>query len=209
MANLAAWVTRHRLPLAAVLLVGLAFAGGWWQRRVRDGGAATAPPSVTQRVDDAGDERRTVVPITATIGVDVVGAVRTPGLYFLPLGARTEDAVKAAGGMMPSANRDAINLSARLADAQQVRVPRVGDVPTVLPTAAKAVGGKSLHVVNVNTADAAALSSLPGVGPALAQRIVDYRTAKGAFHSLADLERVKGFGHALGDKLKDSLRFTD
>ena len=137
----------------------------------------------------------------AALAVDVVGAVQQPGVYYLPLGARIVDAVDAAGGLAPDAARDQINLAAALADGAQIRVPHVGDGPQASAAASAAAG----ELVNINTADLAALDALPGIGPTTAQAIIDQRTSGGAFTTIDDIENVKGIGPSLFAQLKPRI----
>lgn len=122
--------------------------------------------------------------------VDVTGAVRHPGVYRFPSGARVLDAVrKARAGR--SADLSGLNLAERLADGEQVVVPGKGEAAA--PTAA---GGATSSIVHLNSATLEQLETLDGVGPALAQRIVDFRSQHGGFRSLDELDQVSGFGPA-------------
>lgn len=135
------------------------------------------------------------------IFVHVSGAVTEPGLYQLAAGARLFDAVGAAGGMRDDADAAAVNLARTVDDGEQIHVPAVGDAPqTAAPGGgtAGAAGGK----VDLNTADVAALDGLPRIGPAIAQRIIDWRDANGRFTSVDDLLGVPG----IGDKMLAGLR---
>jgi competence protein ComEA len=126
--------------------------------------------------------------IAAQLVVDVAGAVRRPGLYHLAAGTRIADAVAAAGGATAKADVTLVNLAAPLADGEQVLVPLHG---------AAAVGGSapsSTAPLDLNTASADQLDALPGVGPATAQKIIDYRQAHGPFRSIDELEAVPGIG---------------
>lgn len=137
--------------------------------------------------------------------VHVVGQVRTPGLVTLSSGARVADAVAAAGGALSSADLGAVNLARLVADGEQVRVPSPGEtLPAALSggSAGGAVGG----VVDLNTAGTDELESLPGIGPVLAERIVDWRTGHGRFASVDDLGEVSGIGEKLLAGLRGKVR---
>lgn len=127
-------------------------------------------------------------------------------MYELPAGSRAADAIAAAGGASPGADPDALNLAAVLADGDRVAVPVEGEVPAapVGPVAEQA-GGAASGPVDVNTASAAALEQLPGVGPATAQAIVAHREAHGPFASVDDLEAVRGIGPAKLEALRDAV----
>jgi competence protein ComEA len=149
--------------------------------------AATAPPAGA-RPAVSGE----------VVLVHVAGAVRRPGLYELAAGARVADAIRAAGGAARRADLDALNLAEQLVDAQKVDVPRRGEqsattAPTAPPTAAgsPAVDGP---LVNINTADQAALEAIPDVGPVTAAAILEYRAQIGSFTSIDQLLDVSGIG---------------
>lgn len=133
--------------------------------------------------------------------IDVAGAVRRPGLYRLREGSRIDDAIAAAGGPTAKAQLDAVNLAAPIADGEQVVVPGRGvtGAPAASPPAA---GSSPSAPLDLNTATAEQLDSLPGIGPVTAQKILDYRQAHGAFHSVAELEGVPGIGPGRLSQLK-------
>jgi competence protein ComEA len=188
--------TRRQL-LVAALVAGIAVlvAGRFAASAGRPSAAPPAPAAVS----------RAAIPRAPRLVVDVVGAVRRPGLYRLRSGARIADAVRRAGGPIRGADVEAINLAAPLADGEQVVVPRraaTGAAGTAAgggATAARAPTGP-LHL---STATLDELDALPGVGPVTAQKILDYRTAHGAFRSVDELDAVPGIGPARLDELRD------
>ncbi len=150
----------------------------------------------------------------AQIVVHVTGAVVRPDVYALSENARLVDAVQAAGGLRPDADQAALNLAAPLRDGTRVHVPAVGTAPEPPPqaTGAGVAGEPAVEAVrelpqtggpiDLNTASTTELESLPGIGPVLAQRIVDDREANGPYTSVDDLLRVSGIGPAILEKLR-------
>jgi competence protein ComEA len=132
--------------------------------------------------------------------VDVVGKVTTPGVYRLPSGSRVADAVQAAGGALPGTDLSTLNLAALVSDGQQIAVGVPG-APVVVADGGGS-GASSSGPVNLNTATAAQLDALPGVGPVLAQHILDWRSAHGSFTSVDQLREVSGIGEAKFADLK-------
>jgi competence protein ComEA len=154
------------------------------------GGSGNASHAVTPLPTPA----RAAKPAAATLLViDVAGAVRRPGLYRLRSGSRIDDAIAAAGGATAKAQLDAVNLAAPVADGEQVVVPGRGAVGAS-PASAPAAGSSPSAPLDLNTATAEQLDSLPGIGPVTAQKILDFRQQHGAFHSVAELEGVPGIG---------------
>jgi competence protein ComEA len=141
------------------------------------------------------------------IVVHVLGAVHVPGVYALRPGSRLHDAVRAAGGLTAEADVARVNLADYVRDAQQVHVPALGVTLPPAPTAAVlgspayTAGGR----VNINTATAAALETLPGIGPAYAQRIVAYREEHGPFVSPEDILGVSGIGPTRYGQIKELI----
>lgn len=137
----------------------------------------------------------------APIVVYVSGAVAAPDVYSLPAEARVKDLVMAAGGLSADADLDRINLAARITDGEHVVVPRMGEAP---PAAADGAGAASDTVggaIDINSAGADELDALPGIGPAIAERIVSHREANGPFRAVEDLQDVKGIGAALFEQI--------
>ena len=157
---------------------------------------------------------------TVVLIVHAAGAVVHPGVYELPAGARVDELIRSAGGVAAAADIDALNLAAPLTDGMRLYVPRRGQsVPSVVDGAipsgppANAVGpaapasaAAAGQVINLNTATAEQLDSLPGVGPATAEAILDYRTQHGRFRSVAELLEVRGIGEAKLAGLRRRLR---
>jgi competence protein ComEA len=133
----------------------------------------------------------------SVIYVHILGQVAHPGLYALRDGDRGVDIVAAAGGFTVTADPAGINLARFLTDGEQIVVPAVGEVVAV------SGGGASGGPVNLNTADAAALDTLPRIGPALAERILAWREKNGPFASVEDLLDVPGIGDAILEGLRD------
>lgn len=139
--------------------------------------------------------------------VHVVGQVKRPGVVLLRPGARVRDAVAKAGGALPGADLAAVNLARVVVDGEQVRVPRPGEaVPTpgAAPSAADGAGAAG-GLLNLNTASESALEELPGVGPVLAQRIIDWRTEHGRFTSVDELAEVSGIGEKMFAQLQGKV----
>lgn len=146
----------------------------------------------------------------AQVYVHVAGAVAEPGLVHLAEGARVADAISAAGGAARGADLDRVNLAAVLIDGEQVYVPTEGeDVPAVAQPGTGEGGGAdqgSNAVVNMNTAGAQELATLPGIGPAKAADIIAWREDEGPFASVEDLLQVPGIGPATLERLRDRVR---
>ena len=146
------------------------------------------------------------------IVVDIVGAVVRPGLHELPATSRVADAVEAAGGLTAEADRLRLNLAEPLIDGARLWVPEVGESagPEIVSVTAGAGdggragagGGRTGALLNVNTADAAALEELPGIGPALAAAIVEHRRQSGPFTTIDKLVEVSGIGPAKLEQIR-------
>ncbi len=137
---------------------------------------------------------------SSRVVVDVVGAVRRPGLYRLPQDSRIADAVTRAGGTTAKADLAQVNLAAPLADGEQVVVPQRG-----APGAAGSASSPGVPAgpVQLSTATLEQLDTLPGVGPATAQKILDYREKHGAFSSVDELDAVPGIGPKRLEQLRE------
>jgi competence protein ComEA len=178
---------RGVVAIVVLALVAAALAGfGAWRAR-----PATVPLAAPVPVDASPSG-------AALLVVAVAGKVRRPGVVRLPGGSRVADAVAAAGGALPGADLTLVNLARKVVDGEQIviGVPAPAAPPGGGPQAA---GG----LVNLNTATLAQFDALPGVGPVLAQRLVEYRTANGGFRSVDQLREVDGIGESRFQRLKD------
>jgi competence protein ComEA len=138
--------------------------------------------------------------------VHVVGQVLRPGLVTVPVGARVADAVAAAGGPVRGADLAAINLARLVSDGEQIRVPAPGEVVTGLGAPGGAGAAAPSTVVDLNTATLADLDSLPGIGPVLAQRVLDWRFEHGRFTTVDELGEVAGIGDRMLSQLRAKVR---
>jgi competence protein ComEA len=161
--------------------------------------AGSAAPATTPAAPSVGE----VADTSATVVVSVVGPVARPGLVTLPSGARVAAAVEAAGGLLPEADPASVNLAAFVTDGQQLVVGAPGASGAADPVSdASGAGAAPGGRLNLNTATAAELDALPGVGPVLAQRIVDHRK-QGPFTSIDQLDDVPGIGPARAAELAE------
>ncbi len=180
--------------VAAHLFGGTA-AGGSLGSTLAEGSTASVPALTTPGGSSAGEAAGAAG--GAVLVVDVVGAVRSPGLYRLPQGSRIADAVARAGGMSRRADRTLVNLAAPLADGEQVLVPaRVGGGGAAAGSAGASGAPSPSAPVDLNTATVEQLDALPGIGPVTAQKIVDYRQQHGPFTSVDGLDAIPGIGPA-------------
>lgn len=154
----------------------------------------------------ASDEQPSVTP-TGVVVVDVAGLVRKPGVHELPAGSRVIDAIQAAGGVAGRGDTTGLNLAQVLVDGEQVLVPTTAGQPLVTPgVAPPSAGATSSALVDINTATLEQLDTLPGIGPVLAQAIIDWRTQNGSFASIEQLQEVSGIGEATYADLQPLVR---
>ncbi|MEX2548929.1 MAG: helix-hairpin-helix domain-containing protein [Nitriliruptoraceae bacterium] len=223
--RLAAWLQPRPGELIGlvVLVVGAVVATLlWWQQ------AATGPAGIAEvaaagvaidvegvaagpargvEEEDPGAVPRVDGEVLARVTVHVTGAVRTPGLVTLPADARVGDAVLAAGGLAADADPTRANLARIVADGEQVHVPAVGEGPLVPPPGSgqDAEDPADGRPIDLNTADAAMLESLPGIGPARAAAIIEHRARHGPFAVPGDLRDVSGIGEQTFQRLAPDL----
>lgn len=199
--NRKGWMERYRgvlfLGLIVVILAGIVLLQTLWAR---------PSGSILDSLTPAPSPEATGTP--KPLRVYVTGAVQRPDVYSLPAGSIVKDALLAAGGATADADLVRINLAYPLADGQQVYVPRQGEenLPTRLLTApAASVLQPGASQVNINTAGEAEFESLPGIGPALAKRILEYRQTHGPFQTIDEIDDVPGIGPALLEKIRNLI----
>ncbi len=150
-------------------------------------------------------------PTVAVVVVDVRGAVAKPGVYTLPYGSRVQEALAVAGNTLANAEIGGLNLARKLMDGEQIYVPTTAEatrapqpvgaaVATARPRTTTPIGK-----ININTATLEDLDTLPGIGPAIAQRILDYRNQNGPFKRLEDLKKVRGIGDVIFANIRDLI----
>jgi len=145
-------------------------------------------------------------PAAPPLVIDVSGAVSRPGVYKLPQGSRVQDALQAAGGALPEADLGTLNLAGPLDDGSLVRVPVKGESQSPPSRSGNvSIPGASGSLTNINTATQEELENLPGIGPTLAQRIVEYRQANGPFATIEAIQEVSGIGPGTFEKIKDLI----
>jgi competence protein ComEA len=192
-------LSRRRVLAGALVLLLLVLVGARSLLHARASTHLAVSPIVGPR---AGADP---APVAASrLVVYVVGAVRRPGLYKVAEGARVADAVARAGGLSPKADRAGVNLAAPVADGQQVVVPARLPAAVAAAQGVPSPGGdaEAQGPVQLSVATVEQLDALPGIGPVTAQKIVDYRTAHGAFRSVDELDEVPGIGPARIEQLR-------
>ncbi|MFR9777311.1 helix-hairpin-helix domain-containing protein [Micromonospora sp. MS34] len=195
---------RRGIRALAVVAAVVVLVAGFWAWRSRPHAEPVPPVAVAGASDGpepspAGSSGAASAPLV----VAVAGKVRRPGLVRLPAGARVADAVEAAGGALPGVDVALLNPARKVTDGELILVGVAA--PPGQPAAGPAAGGAAAPggPVNLNTATLAQLDALPGVGPVLAQRILDHRERHGGFRSVSDLRQVEGIGDARYEQLKD------
>jgi competence protein ComEA len=145
-------------------------------------------------------------PTAVLLQVYVVGEVIQPGVYMLTPGSRVQDSIQMAGGFLPDANLQALNLAAFLEDGERVFVPKITDDPVSGNNNLPEMASTEIYIlIDINTADQSELESLPEIGPATALEIIAYREKNGAFQSIEEIENVPGIGPKTFEKIKELI----
>ena len=188
----ASGITRFqsRVIIALVLLIALGAVFSYFRAKPREIKVKGASAQASER--------------SKLLTVHVAGAVNRPGLYSLKEGSRVADALEKAGGPTAEALLDDVNLAAKITDGQKILITRAVGAQS---SSSGAVPGTSAAgenaLININTASVTELDKLPGIGPSMAQRIIDYREKKGSFSSVNELDNVEGIGPSKLEGLKD------
>ncbi|WP_322786105.1 helix-hairpin-helix domain-containing protein [Caldanaerobius polysaccharolyticus] len=168
--------------------------------------ADSVPSSVSEsKGENAVSRKDNAIP--KEIYVDVSGAVKNPGVYKFKQGDRIIDAVNRAGGLMADADTSQVNLAKKLADEEKVYIPKKGEKLPQPAANVSTVGGETPAEgkININTASLQELDTLPGIGPVIAQRIIDYRNQNGPFKSIEEIKNVSRIGDKLYEQIKDKI----
>ncbi|MSO78213.1 MAG: ComEA family DNA-binding protein [Acidimicrobiia bacterium] len=201
------WRADARFGVIALVVVAVVAGVIWYRVGVSGGesGTSTRPSAAAARTTPSTAVTSTTQRSVGIV-VHVAGAVARPGVVELPSGSRVIDAVEAAGGGLPDADLDRLNLAAKIVDGERVLVPKVGEVTNALPDPVTGEpSATSDAVVNLNTATAAQLEELPGIGPVLAAAILDERESRGGFRSVNELRDVRGIGEKRFADLRDRV----
>jgi competence protein ComEA len=190
--------------LAVISVISIVFAGKLLNSKEEDNfepiqNVEEAPPVV---VDNEAEEPRTIY-------ADIKGEVNKPGVYELILGERVKDAVAKAGGFTENADEKQVNLALRVTDEMILYIPKIGEEspnPTIIPQETAATnGGTRQNKINLNTSSSQELTELPGIGPAKAEAIVEYRETNKQFKTIDELKEISGIGEKTFEKLKDLI----
>jgi len=205
-------VSSYRGYIALTLVYTILLGGYvWYSRRPQPEPLTIVQPTMTLT------PTLTPTATAAPIQVHVAGAVRRPGVYTLPPNSRLIQAVEAAGGLNDQADDARVNLADIARDGQQIFIPTINTPapPSPTPAQAQVAPGDAASrsgviedvadAININTASQTELESLPGIGPALAQRIIAYRESNGPFTDPAQIMEVKGIGEASYERIQERI----
>ncbi|MBT2656739.1 helix-hairpin-helix domain-containing protein [Bacillus sp. ISL-18] len=210
------WLLEHKIHFAVVLLLVV---GGFYYFYIQ-GPEESAPLTSlsqedevrTQAVETPAEKKDTpAANQPENIMVDVKGQVTHPGVYQANTGERVIDVIGRAGGLTNQADQTQVNFAAHVEDEMVIYIPGKGEEESTLPTATGSGGsglsgtGQKQGKININKADEQELQNLPGIGPAKAAAIIDYRNTSGPFKTIDDLKNITGIGDKTFEKLKDLI----
>ena len=209
------WLDRNRnVIFAFISLIAVGGGAAFFFLRPTQSPIEIAPVQATATPVPSPTAQPTNTPTPAPLRVYVTGAVVNSDVYILPPGSIIKDAIQAAGGFTPDAEPERINQALELKDQQQIHVPRMGQEnppppvqggqdksnPVNIPETVSAG-----EIININTATLEQLDTLPGIGPAIAERIIEYRESTGGFNSTGEITQVSGIGEATFAKIEDLI----
>ena len=210
--------SQHRKIIIVLVVVMLA-GGGYWMLKHFHPALFLGEPDFVVETEAAPPP--STPPSTAPkseIVVHVMGAVKSPGVYHLSTDARIHEAIEKAGGKTDQADIHSLNLAAKIRDGEQIYVPEIRKIPDVeqtIPTSTSSAASPQPYPrpsassdgsrININTATAKELQTLRGIGPTMAQRIVEYRQTSGRFTTVEELTNVKGIGEKTLEKIRDNI----
>ncbi|WP_284036062.1 helix-hairpin-helix domain-containing protein [Neobacillus sp. 114] len=209
------WLMEHKSYAVAVALLVVVLIFYFYQNGASE--AIQPQPLATDKVSEAGRVQekseenmgKTQSQTAAVIMVDVKGQVKQPGVYKASEGERVIDVVSRAGGVTEQAEQGQVNFAERVKDEMVIYIPAKGEGAVVLPEASgngvmvSGGTGQNEGKINLNKADVNELQNLPGIGPAKAAAIIDYRETSGPFKQAEDLKNVSGIGEKTYEKIKD------
>ena len=193
-------ISRSQIFVYGAIAVALLFVGA---RAIRVESGSAAPPAAEAAATAEDGGGISFSSSGGSLVVDVAGAVRSPGVYSLPEGARVKDAIARAGGPSGNALLEAINRAARVADGQQIVVPEEG--PGGAPVGVAGVASED-GPISLGAATVEQLDTIEGIGPVTAQNIVEFRDERGGLSSIDQLDEISGIGPATMDALRSRLQ---
>ncbi|MEH7111995.1 helix-hairpin-helix domain-containing protein [Neobacillus niacini] len=201
------WVSEHKFYV--MIAVVIAFAAIFYfleDRKTTDGTVENFIPTDIKE-EKEGEPQQSQVEEPENIIVDVKGQVKIPGVYSSSQGERVIDVINRAGGLTENADETQVNFAEHVQDAMVIYIPAKGEegIEPVGTTGIVNTGGDKQAKINLNKADETQLQNIPGIGPAKAAAIIEYRESIGLFKSVEDLKNVNGIGDKTFEKLKDSI----
>jgi competence protein ComEA len=194
----------RRQQVVVIAVVAVVAVGGALLMSLRSAPPKIAPPAQSTTMGASDSSLPAESQPSNGILVHVAGAVRKPGLYEFPNGARVADAIASAGGPIAKADLDALNLAELLTDGMKLLIARRGEGSAPLASASVT---PSVALINVNSADQAALETIPGIGPVTAVAILDQRARLGSFETFEQLLEVDGIGPATLESIRSYITF--
>ena len=205
---------REKLLIGMIVLLVIALCGTFYMNKIDDGETIVTSSNsedIKQEIDSTDEDNKKVE--APDMAVYIIGAVQKPGVYKIYDGIRMSDMIALAGGALPDADLNKLNLAKKLTDQDKVYIPKIGEKIEDMQaysennsdiTITSSSESTSLKV-NINTASLSQLDTLPGIGPTYAQNIIDYRNAKGRFKSIEDIKDVTGIGDKRFDSIKELI----